>query len=385
MLLLTAAFFIQFFSLDPDGGVSQLIPICLICAEAIRCVFMQVNIFSLRLNYSAVFFALILPVQSSLLGLSNGNITVVEYSVAYFVCVVSVMKIYKVFGLEKIINCFLLATNAFIVYILIYATNELLSALTADVINIGSSRFSEFGIHPNLYGHIYAVATIASVWNAFECKGVRRFYYLSSAIASILIIAAASSRGGMICALLSSAFLYYKFQIKIKSNLSVRSVLVNGGLIVMVGALIGNFVYKSLDIDSQYRGVGSGFSGRAENWGFLWDEISQSFMSLIFGGGFRSYDPFVSNVHTDNSYINFALEFGVPVTFVLMGFLVLRLYQCYKESEDYRGLLVFALLLGVLTESFVARYLIGIGNPASIVVLIILLCNELNVSKKNAA
>ena len=383
MILIFLAFFIQFFTLDFDSTGLQIVPVLILIIEALRCIpkIIRDDLWGeyLSLNFSFLFFALFLPLYSMLLSLFSGSSSIFLYSIVYLFVALALIVIVIGNGIELIVEAFVFSAVCFFGVLLVTASGELLAAYQSESINIGINRLNAYGIHPNLYGHIYSGVLVASIWLAHYRKGLYIFLGWTGVAISLFVISAASSRGGLISGLCGAGYVYYchgrSAQKSASDPMSKIRRLTNFFVAILGGFFLSKFILNSLDLESSDRGVDSGFSGRASNWSDLWATITDTVYSLLFGGGFRSYDPLINNVHTDNSYINFGLEFGVPLLFVFVVLILFRFKYLIADRSRPLQVLLAGIYACIIVEGLVARYTLGIGNPFSLLILALLMVN----------
>jgi hypothetical protein len=141
---------------------------------------------------------------------------------------------------------------------------------------------------------------------------------------------------------------------------------------------IGAFVTTMLELDSNLRGVSSGGTGRTELWARGVATFFQDPLMFLFGGGFRSSNPDVIGFSTESSYISILLDsgafFGAAVISVFW-YAPLKALKIVPRAERHgsRLILLPSLMTFLIVESVFNRYLLAIGNPASLMSLLILL------------
>ncbi|MDT4845419.1 hypothetical protein FQZ97_794040 [compost metagenome] len=101
-------------------------------------------------------------------------------------------------------------------------------------------------------------------------------------------------------------------------------------------------------------------------------------MLLFTGRGIRSALPEVIGFPVESSYINLALEhgvfFGSLITLVFVVTACRALQQGLNPGQSrYQLFMVGLMLVFMLAQSFFNRYLIGVGNPYSLWILVLIL------------
>jgi hypothetical protein len=101
-------------------------------------------------------------------------------------------------------------------------------------------------------------------------------------------------------------------------------------------------------------------------------------MVFIFGGGFRSSNSELIGFSTESSYISILLDsgafFGVAIILVFWYAPIKALRLTSPENRYSSPLILLAAFMTfIIVESIFNRYLLAIGNPASLMSLLILL------------
>lgn len=246
-------------------------------------------------------------------------------------------------------------------------------------------RLSPFSFHPNLLGFFAAGYFCATIWKFLQSGW--RMRLLSGVVGSacLLIIFFASSRGSLIGVLLGCCTTTVAASIRAwiegRFRFSGRGLAIVGVLLVIIGTSyqsetfqeLFHFTDQALAITDSNRGVGSGFTGRAEKWKETLGSLTDG--SWLVGKGIRSSDT-LGEEQIDNSYVVILYELG-PVCLVLILFRFLdvsrRLFQAYVNSTDEHSrscyLASMLIIVTFLANNFVARYLFSVGNSFSLICL----------------
>jgi hypothetical protein len=194
------------------------------------------------------------------------------------------------------------------------------------------------------------------------------------------IVLAASSRSTII-ALMVAAAVAALLEVRVLRGLTLKrfavAVAAIGTLSVLYFGYASTYFAKILEIDSSYRGFGTGATGRTD----LWAKSMQALLSdptlIAFGGGLRSSEYTVIGFLTENSYLTILLDSGVVLGGVLILFLLyspigaLRLQRSSTNKEN-RLIFLPSFFVFLLIQCFFLRYFIGIGNPTSLLTLVLL-------------
>jgi O-antigen ligase len=136
-----------------------------------------------------------------------------------------------------------------------------------------------------------------------------------------------------------------------------------------------NFFDQILQLTNDYRGVGTGFSGRIDRWHQVMHIFSDG--TFLIGKGIR-YTDISESEAIDNSYLVILYEIGlVPLILIVWRYfsLLRRFIRAYFRADDQVrrrfyltvGLLLVVLLVSNITE----RYLFGVGNPYSLIAFLL--------------
>lgn len=256
-------------------------------------------------------------------------------------------------------------------------------ALALETADNGRVRFSPLNNHPNLVAHVFSSGVLlafgALIYGSSPSR--RKFCFIVLA-AQLLIVLATSSRGALVAlipALLAMLLHAYGARALISANvLSFFSVLLASALAWLVfgqviqgdaSPLSVGWLVDLLEVNSEYRGLESGGSGRLELWPIVLEKAAATAQSTLIGNGYRSWSIEYFGFSIDNSYINLAWEFGFIAAIVI----VIVLFQQYVIVTTAPSSHVSTVATGVLTfilvDSIFARYLIGIGNATSLLAL----------------
>lgn len=313
------------------------------------------------------------PLLSTIVVLLNGNLISVAYSAALMcicICIVYCLKRYDLFQFSRI---YLSAVTCLIFCVFLFEFDNLTMALSAVETEHGLFRFTPFDNHPNLTGHFFGVGLVLS--SGFLMQKNNRnatLWYLFCAVFSGMFVLAASSRGALVSCLVAIGL-----QVWVRLYTTDKKYAVNGinrvlyifVIVASVVAVVGiffDYIYRMLDMGSDHRGLGSGGTGRLDNWSDFFDLMIDNFEVAVFGHGLRTWSVDLIGFDSDNSYINMFYESGFLMT-ILVVYLMVRKAMVYKNIAhiNFNYAVVYGLFAFYIIESVFARYLITIGNPAS--------------------
>lgn len=261
---------------------------------------------------------------------------------------------------------------------------------------LSSTRLLPPEMQPNVLGFMFVGFIPVFAWRVADRTAgywVRGVYGLAIC-ADALAIFLASSRASMlalVCAVVWLGILWGMRAVRGKGRI-VKSIVSAGFLLIFAASITiaarpsiaekgVSYVMKALQLESSYRGFGSGFSGRLARWDATLSAISHNGV-WAFGSGYRTSTEEMG-FSVDNGYLTVVYEMGVFGLLVIVGQLIWCLgvsARCYIRSfdrvEKRYFMLLGALLIVFLVNNFFDRYLFGLGNPFSIFGLFFLLLHR---------
>ncbi|MGI4815685.1 MAG: O-antigen ligase family protein [Janthinobacterium lividum] len=328
----------------------------------------------------ALSIALFIPIVGQIGSLFQSDLYGVSYAWLFLLLSASIISLRLRISLEWILSQYVLAGVVTIFLFAVASHTQLLAALARSSDSRGVAyRYAPLGMHPNLVGHVFGAYCVALFWAAMDAKKrVKQIVLgLTSAIA-LVMCAAASSRGGLFAAvagILGSTFIYYSRSSKQLLRYAAICVFFIAAALLLSGSA-RTAVSDLLQLDSKFRGLNSGLTGRTANWGILVTKISESASVFFVGGGFRSAGLEQLGFDVDNSYLTIILELGIPAFILIMLRCIvigLRMTSLIRREGGKVNAAMMGILIYFLLESVVARYMVAIGNPASMIFLCILL------------
>jgi hypothetical protein len=277
--------------------------------------------------------------------------------------------------------CALAIVGSFLIIYRIQGLAGFMEAGSMGRLNLSNS-------HPNLLGYCAMIFTGISLILIVSGRWFSWIFGLCIMGVSFLIMIKASSRGSLIAtsiglfvfsALLLASFMGPRIWRRYGTTIG-KVVLVIFSAAILFGVLAAVFycipaissrMDELLYINDEYRGIDSGMSGRIATWSYVWSEFSV--LDFLAGIGVRETERM--GLIIDNSYVVMVLENGV---FSLLAFVVVyivRFRRLVFQSEWADRIVGFAcagLLISVLANNFVARYLFGVGNVGSVIALLAL-------------
>lgn len=380
--LFLSFFLLIFLAIPKYGNAFQLVSLALIVTQNIFTFISlrksKFNTFGKNRTLLSILLIALIPLQSLINNFFNFEPYYVEYSVLFLVAAFSIYTVVNTVEFHIIFNSFRYAAIAITLTILLTSSGLLSQTLsiTYDPVN-GLDRFSPYGLHPNLVGHIFGGFAVMFFCSMLSGKNMtRKIFFAALMGVSMLYCVAASSRGGFFAAVLGigavCATVIWQDRVKRKYFmlfilLAILAFFATGAGVKMVSYLSSIFEFASND-----RGMESGLTGRTANWGKLLHTVFSSVTFMLFGSGLRTGGVEVLGYDIDNSYLNLLYEIGLPSTAIFIMLLLAttnKLRKALLKTPDLLKAIALGLLVFTLCESVVARYLLSIGNPLSLFVL----------------
>ena len=247
---------------------------------------------------------------------------------------------------------------------------------------VGLVRFAPLGMHPNLSGLVYGGgALLFFQYFLSSTRTHQRLFALLMSGLCMSMVLAASARASLLALGLTGAvgalLIAWRGSRRARWALALAALALLGAALWQLGA-ISDYLSVILDLDSPTRGVDSGATGREEIWrdGVL---LVLSDPLLFFTGrGVRAAGPEVIGFPVESSYINLALEHGAVFGLLMAGAFVVTAWRTLSRSfasgrMDPALFLSGLMLVFVLIQSVFNRYLVAVGNPYSLWILLLLL------------
>ena len=300
------------------------------------------------------------------------------YSIAFLAALVLSSVLARVVSFAELLDIGAAMVLILALSSIIFERAQFVTALSITITRIGLIRFSPFGNHPDLTGFIFGAGSILLARRAFVTRSViERVVMLSGTLLTCIFVMAASARATVV-ALAFAATLAVIREFRLNKTTMLTAF---GGVAVAIVAMVTviggsaiTYLEGILQINSRTRGVGSGGSGRTDLWNQGLATLFSDPSLLIFGGGLRSSDIPNIGFSTEDSYITILLDSGLFAGSALIAVLFycpMKAMSLSRSSDNDRRqlILVSSFFAFLLVESIFNRYLLAIGNPMSLFVL----------------
>lgn len=300
------------------------------------------------------------------------------YTTTFLIVVLFLGTLVRSYSVETLLRA---AAHAYVLMIIVVlATNAetYFASLAMGADDRWKLRFMPFEMHPNLMGFVFGGGAIVLAHSVFFVKGIwRKIFYVFFGLISISFIFAASARASLVAIAFSCATVFFTRLPKLgaKTWFAVLSLVFAGSLILIANFdWLYDYVSEVLELESETRGVDSGATGRTELWLRGFNLVFSEPFLMFFGGSLRSASPELIGFSTESSYITIALETGLVLAAAWVYFvciLILRSAKKIFHGGAVVDVFVLTLLVFVLVQSFFNRYMIAIGNPLSVLYLVL--------------
>lgn len=313
----------------------------------------------------------------------TGNWLSTMYGAMLLLVLAAVALMVRHRGAADLIVVFRWAYVALVGSVLALEHQALFASLSGSVeYGLGLVRYQPLGMHPNLSGLVYGGGALLFFQRYLAAHTRAQKLFAQGMVALCLcVLLAASARAGMF-ALAVTGFvgvLLIALRGSRRARLSlVLAAFVGVCILVFQWADIKAYLSLILDIDSPTRGVESGATGRTDIWRAGVELVFADGTLLFTGRGIRSALPELIGFPVESSYINLALEHGVFFGSLMLLAFVVTAWRALRQGlhpgqPRYQLFMAGLMLVFILAQSIFNRYLIGVGNPYSLWVLVLVL------------
>ena len=330
-----------------------------------------------------------------LVAFARENTMSVAYGAMFLMVLISASVLARQPWVPEVDRVFRRVYIALIVSVLVVQPADYLTSVVGTVErSVGLVRFTPLGMHPNLAGLVYGGGSLLFFQHFLSStRAHQKLFALLMAGLCLSMVLAASARASLLALGVTVAIAVLLIawrgsrRARTALGLAAIGVLVIG--LVKASAIAG-YLSTILDLDSPTRGTASGATGREDLWRDGIELVFSDPVLFFTGRGVRAAGPEVIGFPVESSYINLALEHGV----VLGGLIALAfLFTAWRalrrgfEAGAMNPVLFLSglMLLFALVQSVFNRYLIAVGNPFSLLVLLLLLRLNLGPPRLRAA
>ena len=305
-----------------------------------------------------------------------------EYSILYtsyyFGAIVLVSVLARTVSLERLLDLGAKVTILSVLACAVVERHNLLSALSITIGRHGMLRFSPLDNHPLLTGDIFGGGSILLIRRLYLSRNTRERCVMAVGILSAWVFVLAASARSSVVALAAAAAFAIVVELRLTSVLFSRRA---GLAVVAIAACVllyvgpaHHYLQEIFAVNSTYRGVGSGATGRTDLWMHGLSTLSSDPSRLALGGGLRSSESDSIGFSTESSYLTILLDSGIFFGSALIALFVYAPVSALRLSRSLTsGPNSFAFLpsffVFLLVQCFFIRDLVGLGNPISLMTL----------------
>jgi exopolysaccharide production protein ExoQ len=391
-LLVGAACYVTFYSLLP--GVGSILQICglvfLAGAAAYAVVLNRIKAMPVSPTELIMYALGVLYVSVAVF---NDPDTLLS-SVAFLCAIILISIVSRTLTLDRLLDVGACVALLCVLTSIIVDHRGAIAALSISIGRRGLERFSPLQTTADLTGYLFGAGAILMSRRVIITRRLtERAVMAAGAVLSCLFVLAASARASLI-GLTLAVVMSVVVELGVKRVLGltwvrVGTVMFVGCCIVFSGKIFP-YLGKILEVESNTRGVASGGTGRTELWARGVAAIFHDATRFVLGGGFRSSNASIIGFSTESSYITILLDSGVflgaAVIFAFWYAPIKALKLTERETRHSSSLVLLATLMTFLVvESFFNRYLLAIGNPISLITLLLLFSLSMHPTLARAA
>jgi exopolysaccharide production protein ExoQ len=378
-LLVGAACYVTFFALLPGvGTIVQVLGLgLLVCAALYAFVMNRVRAVPVSATELIMYALGVLYVSVAVFHDTDTLLS----SLAFLSAVIVISIVSRTIALDRLLDVCACVALMCVITSIVVDHREAISALSVTIGRRGLERFSPLQTTADLTGYLFGAGAILMFRRAIVTRSlVERGTMALGALVSCLFVLAASARASLL-ALAFAAVLSVVLELGTKRVLGMAWVRIGAVLVTLCCIVFSTKIFpylgKILEVDSNTRGVASGGTGRTELWARGVASIFNDATTFALGGGFRSSNASIIGFSTESSYITIILDSGVflgaAVIFAFWYAPIKALKLTDRETRYSSSLVLLATFMTFLViESVFNRYLLAIGNPISLMTLLIL-------------
>jgi len=279
------------------------------------------------------------------------------------------------FPMERLLKVLAIALALSIVPVFAVEFDGIVLALTSDA-DRWRYRLAPLGLHPSQASIIFSLGLLLSIHRIVLGKMLEKVTYAALLIPHAMIVMATGGRTGVLSCAIS---LLLVFVMRMRST---PPIVWFGLVFAILGSVwyfeqLFSYFSNIFELNSETRGWGSGATGRTETWRRGFELMFADPVRLLFGSGLRTAGVEEIGFNPENSYILIVLESGgiLLVAFLVTMFAtIVRLhYHATDPDKDTRLILygILPLVQYALFAGFFYRQLLSVGNPASMIFIIV--------------
>lgn len=330
-----------------------------------------------------------------LVAFARENTMSVAYGTMFLLVLISAAVLARQPWVSAVERVFRLVYIALIASVLVVQPGDYLTSVVGTVErSVGLVRFTPLGMHPNLAGLVYGGGSLLFFQHFLSSTRTHQklFALLMSGLCLSMVLAA-SARASLLALGVTGAVAVALIALRGSRRARVALTLATIGVMaigLVKASAIAGYLSTILDLDSPTRGTASGATGREDLWRDGIELVFSDPVLFFTGRGIRAAGPEVIGFPVESSYINLALEHGVVLGLLIALAFLFTAWRALGRSfatgvMNPALFLSGSMLLFALVQSVFNRYLIAVGNPFSLLILMLLLRLNLGPPRLRAA
>jgi exopolysaccharide production protein ExoQ len=334
-------------------------------------------------------------VFAMLVAFARENALSVAYGAMFLMVLVAASVLARQPWVNDIERMFRRTYIALIASVLLVQPADYLTSVVGTVErSVGLVRFTPLGMHPNLAGLVYGGGSLLFFQHFLGSQRPhQKLFALVMSGLCLSMVLAASARASLLAlgvtGAVAATLIAWRGSRRARTALGLAAI---GALAIGLAKAgsIAAYLSTILDLDSPTRGTASGATGREDLWREGIELVFSDPVLFFTGRGVRAAGPEVIGFPVESSYINLALEHGVVLGLLIALAFLFTAWRALRrgfEAGTMNPLLFLSglMLLFALVQSVFNRYLIAVGNPFSLLILLLLLRLNLGPPRLRAA
>lgn len=314
---------------------------------------------------------------------ATGNLLSTMYGAMLLLVLTAIALVVRHNRAGELVAVFRWAYVALLGTLLLVEPQALFASLAGNVeYGQGLIRYQPLGMHPNLSGLVYGGGALLFFQRYLAVHTrPRQLFALAMAGLCLCVLLAASARAGMLAlsvtGLTGVTLIAWRGSRRARMGLAL-AVFAGVAVVLFKWTDIKDYLSLILDVDSPTRGVESGATGRTDLWQAGIELVFSDGALAFTGRGIRSALPDIIGFPVESSYINLALEHGLFFgSLIALAFIVTAGHALQHGLQPgparHQVFMAGLMLVFILAQSIFNRYLIGVGNPYSLWILVLVL------------
>jgi len=318
------------------------------------------------------------PIVPIVVSARSGDTYGLLYGLVVICCVILARVLWKEMALAEVYAAAVRSAWFWVGALCFTGSEPILSSLQTGV------RLDISGFHPNTIGFTLAGFAPFLLLTITRRAPIRSLISAVTFVVAVSMIVLASSRGSIVAAFVGltvAGALSLAWSCKGRATRTYLLIMCGTVLILVVLAGIGaGTLYNAVDWtkdvlawDDPYRGMDTGVSGRFEIWGTAVGLLRNG--AWLTGQGYRTGMKLVG-AEIDNGFLTVWFEMGI-FGLMVVGMRYARVWmsaiRCFWGASRFNAeaICLVCFMTIFLVNNVFARYLFGIGNPISVLAILL--------------